>query len=318
MDRLSRSFVTPLVACGLMLLTASSAAGRPGPKCHPARPTRPGRPAAQGDRIQLGRSPDERGGLGQLPAERRGRLGDRADPKGRRWAVPPGAYGSARDPGIGPARLGRPATSRAGRRRMGLRRDARARLAAAETPPAERGPCPTSVGRTPEPRTRCRARPRSRPRTPRAGWARPASRRAPIDRPRPPGRPLGRPARPGGRQAGGPAHPGPARRGEVTLEALVRRHLRPDDPASVYLGTVHRLDRPVSGVVLWAKTPKAARRWADAVRGEVGPQGILGDRRVGRDGPRDRDRGTIWDDWLSPPDAQGRARVGRAGAPFGP
>lgn len=50
--------------------------------------------------------------------------------------------------------------------------------------------------------------------------------------------------------------------GEATLETAVRRHLCPDRPESVYLGTVHRLDRPVSGVVLWAKTPKAARRLA--------------------------------------------------------
>lgn len=47
-----------------------------------------------------------------------------------------------------------------------------------------------------------------------------------------------------------------------TLEDLVRHHIDPADPKSVYLGTVHRLDRPVSGVVLWAKTPKAARRLA--------------------------------------------------------
>ena len=33
-------------------------------------------------------------------------------------------------------------------------------------------------------------------------------------------------------------------------------------PASVYLGIVHRLDRPTSGVILWAKTEKAARRLA--------------------------------------------------------
>ena len=46
----------------------------------------------------------------------------------------------------------------------------------------------------------------------------------------------------------------------MTLEAAVRRYLDPDDPASVYLGIVHRLDRPTSGVLIWAKTPKAARR----------------------------------------------------------
>src|SRR5215217_432331 len=50
--------------------------------------------------------------------------------------------------------------------------------------------------------------------------------------------------------------------GEPTLEDAVRRHLDPGDPWSAYLGTVHRLDRPVSGVVLWAKTPRSARRLA--------------------------------------------------------
>ena len=50
--------------------------------------------------------------------------------------------------------------------------------------------------------------------------------------------------------------------GEPTLEAEVRRYLNPGAPGAPYLGTVHRLDRPVSGVVVWAKTPKAARRLA--------------------------------------------------------
>lgn len=48
--------------------------------------------------------------------------------------------------------------------------------------------------------------------------------------------------------------------GETTLEQDVRRHLNPDAPESAYVGMVHRLDRPVSGVILWTKTPKAARR----------------------------------------------------------
>lgn len=103
---------------------------------------------------------------------------------------------------------------------------------------------------------------------------------------------------------------GPAPSGEVTLEALVRTYLRPDDPASVYLGTVHRLDRPVSGVILWAKTPKAARRWAEQfarrqvrkeywaiIEGDLSAMGASG----------------TWDDWLTPPDRLGRARVVEAG-----
>ena len=50
--------------------------------------------------------------------------------------------------------------------------------------------------------------------------------------------------------------------GETTLEQDVRRHLNPGAPETAYVGIVHRLDRPVSGVLLWAKTPKAARRLA--------------------------------------------------------
>ena len=48
--------------------------------------------------------------------------------------------------------------------------------------------------------------------------------------------------------------------GEQTLEQEVRAYLDPVNPAGVYLGIVHRLDRPVSGVLIWAKNPKAARR----------------------------------------------------------
>jgi 23S rRNA pseudouridine1911/1915/1917 synthase len=48
--------------------------------------------------------------------------------------------------------------------------------------------------------------------------------------------------------------------GETTLERAVREHLGPADPGSVYLGIVHRLDRATSGLLLWAKTVKAARR----------------------------------------------------------
>jgi 23S rRNA pseudouridine1911/1915/1917 synthase len=47
---------------------------------------------------------------------------------------------------------------------------------------------------------------------------------------------------------------------EITLETAVRRHLNPGDPSAAYLGIVHRLDRPTSGLLIWAKTPKAARR----------------------------------------------------------
>lgn len=37
-------------------------------------------------------------------------------------------------------------------------------------------------------------------------------------------------------------------------------------PGNVYLGLVHRLDRPVGGVMVFAKTSKAASRLSDQIR----------------------------------------------------
>ncbi len=105
----------------------------------------------------------------------------------------------------------------------------------------------------------------------------------------------------------------PARSGDVepTLEGLIRSHLRPDDPASVYLGTVHRLDRPVSGVILWAKTPKAAHRWADqfALRQARKEYWAITEPPIqGQLGAVD-----VWEDWLLSPDRSGQAQVVPAG-----
>lgn len=99
---------------------------------------------------------------------------------------------------------------------------------------------------------------------------------------------------------------------EPTLEQLVRRHLRPDDPASAYLGTVHRLDRPVSGVILWAKTPKAAQRWAAQFRDRLVLKEYLA--IVERPDPP-LDSPARWDDWLTRPDRGGRASVSPVAVP---
>ena len=47
--------------------------------------------------------------------------------------------------------------------------------------------------------------------------------------------------------------------GDVPLSDLVKAYLKDkyQKPGNVYLGVVHRLDRPVSGIVLFAKTSKA-------------------------------------------------------------
>jgi 23S rRNA pseudouridine1911/1915/1917 synthase len=83
--------------------------------------------------------------------------------------------------------------------------------------------------------------------------------------------------------------------GIPTLEAMVKAYLkeRYHKAGNVYLGIPHRLDRPVSGVVLFARNSKAARRLAEQfqqhtvtkiywaiVEGDVQPEA------------------GVWEDWL--------------------
>src|ERR1700730_4111448 len=55
---------------------------------------------------------------------------------------------------------------------------------------------------------------------------------------------------------------------EETLDRLVKGYLKEKyrKPGNVFLGIVHRLDRPVSGVLLFARTSKAAARLAEQFR----------------------------------------------------
>lgn len=56
--------------------------------------------------------------------------------------------------------------------------------------------------------------------------------------------------------------------GDPDLLTLLKEDLkiRYAKPGNVYLGLVHRLDRPVGGVMVFAKTSKAASRLSDAIR----------------------------------------------------
>ena len=56
--------------------------------------------------------------------------------------------------------------------------------------------------------------------------------------------------------------------GDATLLDLARQYIKNKyaKPGNVYLGLVHRLDRPVSGVVLFACTSKAAARLSEQFR----------------------------------------------------
>ncbi len=54
----------------------------------------------------------------------------------------------------------------------------------------------------------------------------------------------------------------------LSLESQVKAYLKQkyDKPGNVYLGIPHRLDRPVSGVVIFARNSKAAARLAEQFR----------------------------------------------------
>ena len=56
--------------------------------------------------------------------------------------------------------------------------------------------------------------------------------------------------------------------GDTPLSETVKAYLKTkyDKPGNVFLGVVHRLDRPVSGLVVFAKTSKAASRLSEEVR----------------------------------------------------
>ena len=53
--------------------------------------------------------------------------------------------------------------------------------------------------------------------------------------------------------------------GDIDMLAIVKQYIKEkyNKPGNVYLGLVHRLDRPVGGVMVFAKTSKAAARLSE-------------------------------------------------------
>ena len=56
--------------------------------------------------------------------------------------------------------------------------------------------------------------------------------------------------------------------GDIDMLTIIKDYLKEkyNKPGNVYLGLVHRLDRPVGGVMVFAKTSKAASRLSEEVR----------------------------------------------------
>jgi 23S rRNA pseudouridine1911/1915/1917 synthase len=99
--------------------------------------------------------------------------------------------------------------------------------------------------------------------------------------------------------------------GELTFEEAVRRHLDPDRPESVYLGIVHRLDRPTSGVLIWAKTPRAARRLSVQFerRSALKEYWALVESAASGGSESAEGDDPTWCDWLTRPGRTGLVRI---------
>jgi 23S rRNA pseudouridine1911/1915/1917 synthase len=100
--------------------------------------------------------------------------------------------------------------------------------------------------------------------------------------------------------------------GLPTLEALVKAYLkeRYHKPGNVYLGIPHRLDRPVSGVVVFARNTKAARRLAEQFQGRQ----VTKVYWAAVEGDVQPEEGT-WEDWMRKLPEEARSEKAEPNAP---
>lgn len=81
--------------------------------------------------------------------------------------------------------------------------------------------------------------------------------------------------------------------GDIDMLRIVKQYIKEkyNKPGEVYLGLVHRLDRPVGGVMVFAKTSKAAARLSEQVRTKQFKKKYL----VIADGKFENKKGTLQD-----------------------
>ena len=79
--------------------------------------------------------------------------------------------------------------------------------------------------------------------------------------------------------------------GDISMMTLIKDYIKEkyNKPGNVYLGLVHRLDRPVGGVMVFAKTSKAASRLSNQVREKVFKKEYL----AVVDGKLEQEKGTL-------------------------
>ena len=81
--------------------------------------------------------------------------------------------------------------------------------------------------------------------------------------------------------------------GDIDMLEIIKKYIKEkyNKPGNVYLGLVHRLDRPVGGVMVFAKTSKAASRLSEEVRSRQLKKEYL----VVVDGKFEKDKDTLED-----------------------
>ena len=81
--------------------------------------------------------------------------------------------------------------------------------------------------------------------------------------------------------------------GDIDMLTLVKEYIKEkyNKPGNVYIGLVHRLDRPVGGVMVFARTSKSASRLSNQVREKAFKKKYL----AVVDGKIDNEKGTLED-----------------------
>ena len=81
--------------------------------------------------------------------------------------------------------------------------------------------------------------------------------------------------------------------GDTDMLTIIKEYIKEkyNKPGNVYLGLIHRLDRPVGGVMVFAKTSKAAARLSEQVREKEFQKSYL----VIIDGKMEKEKGTLED-----------------------